>query len=344
MFTAASLRILCCRSPLLLPWLAVLTAVPSYAADLPPTNLNMTIDSVQTWDSGTDAFQKFAWVAHSLSETLGKDSRGRTVDDDWNEVVMPPDLVKRLDDLRAKAGAQSTSGDTAGLQGTFHEASPLLELESYRAMLVMNYWGSRSALGYHQRILEPWLLHAAEEQKKAVVDHTSAAERSLLEALNAGVAEKSFGSGQDALERLAAAKAEAVSYYNGQRRALVDQQSKLPEAPALKSRTREATCPPPVAPLAGKGSPSLAPDNAAPEEAYPPLAKASGAEGTIMLEVAISETGCMQHAQVIGTSGVDELDEAALRWAENARFVPAEKDHKPVAGSMKFRMKFELRD
>jgi TonB family protein len=97
-------------------------------------------------------------------------------------------------------------------------------------------------------------------------------------------------------------------------------------------------------PLAGKAIPSLAKDNASPSENYPPKARIGDIEASVVLQVAISETGCMEIAQVIETSGVDELDEAALLWAERANFVPAEKDQKPAAGTMPFKFTYKISD
>jgi outer membrane biosynthesis protein TonB len=47
---------------------------------------------------------------------------------------------------------------------------------------------------------------------------------------------------------------------------------------------------------------------------------------------------------VVLSSGVAELDDAAIRWTQQAHFLPAEHDHKAVDGTMNFAVKFQLDD
>jgi TonB family protein len=68
-----------------------------------------------------------------------------------------------------------------------------------------------------------------------------------------------------------------------------------------------------------------------------------GVEGPVVMRVRVSDAGCMEGADVTSAGDAD-LDEAALSWAENASYLPAVKDGKAVAGSLMFRVKFEIRD
>jgi TonB family protein len=52
----------------------------------------------------------------------------------------------------------------------------------------------------------------------------------------------------------------------------------------------------------------------------------------------------MERAEVATSSGADELDEAALLWAERGSFLPAEKGGKPASGSFAFAVQFRLPD
>jgi TonB family protein len=261
-----------------------------------------------------------------------------------NEYVLAPQTLTQLDTLREMARAQLAAADTAGVESTFKEATPLLQTQLVTAVLVMAYWTAESAVAYHQAVLQPWIDLAPEAQQKVLGDHINATKQSLVKALDAGLTETNVERRAESVKLFRSTETAAVGYYNQQRRVLVDQLAKLPGAPPLISRKRESECPPPVLPLAGKENPSLAPGNAAPEEVYPPKSKFNEVEGSIVLQVSITETGCMEFAQVMGSSGVNELDEAALLWAERANFVPAEKDHKPVAGILPFKMKFRLGD
>jgi TonB family protein len=135
---------------------------------------------------------------------------------------------------------------------------------------------------------------------------------------------------------------EATRFYNERRLALVQQQADPGAVRGLKTRTRQSACPPPVAATEARDKPGLAPGNSPLEEVYPAVAKGMSVEGPVVLRVRISETGCMQEAVLVMSSGAEDLDDAALLWAENARYIPASKDGKGVEGSFPFRVKFEL--
>ena len=58
----------------------------------------------------------------------------------------------------------------------------------------------------------------------------------------------------------------------------------------------------------------------------------------------ISETGCLERAEVWQSSGVAELDQAALQYAaEVLTWMPAEKDGKAVASPATLPVRFTLR-
>ena len=62
-----------------------------------------------------------------------------------------------------------------------------------------------------------------------------------------------------------------------------------------------------------------------------------------MLQVTVSDTGCLERAEVWQSSGVPELDEAALKWtSEGVTFLPAERDQKAVAATAKVPVRFTL--
>ena len=67
-------------------------------------------------------------------------------------------------------------------------------------------------------------------------------------------------------------------------------------------------------------------------------------EGPVVVRVKVSATGCMERAEVTGSSGADELDEAALLLAEQYSYLPAAKDGKAISASMPFKIQFRLND
>ncbi len=77
---------------------------------------------------------------------------------------------------------------------------------------------------------------------------------------------------------------------------------------------------------------------------YPPLLKARGVEGNVMVLIRISAEGRVESAKVLRSSGHEELDRAARAAALRERFVPAKRDGEPVAYTLKYTYRFRIKD
>jgi protein TonB len=77
---------------------------------------------------------------------------------------------------------------------------------------------------------------------------------------------------------------------------------------------------------------------------YPGLARRRGWEGTVLLEVDVSEGGLVKSVQVHTTSSHDLLDNAALDAVKNWGFQPGTKGGKPVAMRVLVPVHFVLKD
>lgn len=55
-----------------------------------------------------------------------------------------------------------------------------------------------------------------------------------------------------------------------------------------------------------------------------------GIEGVVMVKMRIDTSGCVTALAVIGSSGSDALDQAALRMAETQSFLPADRNEHAV--------------
>lgn len=109
-------------------------------------------------------------------------------------------------------------------------------------------------------------------------------------------------------------------------------------------RQRATPCPPPATTTAQRPTPAVDREQPSAMEFYPPADRRNGLEGAVIIAVKVSETGCAEQIAVAGSSGTDTLDDAAVRYAENLKFLPAAQGNTPTAGKMMFRVKFELRD
>lgn len=104
-------------------------------------------------------------------------------------------------------------------------------------------------------------------------------------------------------------------------------------APAIEAPVAPAA--PPAAPPAPAGPVNLGgelsvvcPERTPPR--YPPLSRRMGEEGTVVLRVALDESGAVSDAQVKTSSGFARLDEAALAAIKTWRCQPAQRNGQPV--------------
>ncbi|HEY1615590.1 MAG TPA: energy transducer TonB [Rhizomicrobium sp.] len=77
--------------------------------------------------------------------------------------------------------------------------------------------------------------------------------------------------------------------------------------------------------------------------AYPPLAVRLNEQGDVRLALEIDINGRVTSAQVVASSGHDELDTAAIAWVEaHWRYRPASRDGKPVPATTEAVVTFRL--
>lgn len=67
------------------------------------------------------------------------------------------------------------------------------------------------------------------------------------------------------------------------------------------------------------------------EPYYPPDVIRGGGEGTVVLSIYILADGRVGEVKLISSSGIEKLDQSAMREAKKWRFVPGTSDGKPMA-------------
>jgi protein TonB len=105
---------------------------------------------------------------------------------------------------------------------------------------------------------------------------------------------------------------------------------------------RKSSCPAPAIRTSGTDKPRPGALPRSLEEFYPENLRAQRVEGMVVLSLKVDSSGCVMQVAVVGSSGSDEFDEAALKWVETASFLPAERDGKPVDGTGPIAVAFKL--
>jgi serine protease Do len=255
----------------------------------------------------------------------GKDIRGRLYSEDVDEFITP--LYQQSYQTPIGAGsaakAQSAVATLTTLQKTYEE----------RVQAMQDYWRIAPSLVHDRDLWQSFLVHnhlpADTPHEPAVL----AAESSFNELVGRGEApttewserssalDKAYVSERARLARKVAADQTAVTGY----------------------RARQSDCPEPAIKTSGTDKPRPGPLTRSLEEFYPPTLKRLGVQGLVVLSIKVNSSGCATEAAVVGSSGADELDEAALKWVDSASFLPAEKEGKPVEGTAPLTVDFKLR-
>ncbi len=81
------------------------------------------------------------------------------------------------------------------------------------------------------------------------------------------------------------------------------------------------------------------------DEYYPPASRRANEEGVTTVRACVTTEGRTSGtASIEKTSGHARLDEAAVKWAQRARWTPGTEDGKPVEMCSQFNVRFKLTD
>ncbi len=233
-----------------------------------------------------------------------RDLRGRTVDDD-------------LDAMFAKLGAAAGGG------------APDMDALSEAVRPLIGYWLRIAGINHLRAGWGEFLAQHHLPANSTPSAAVSEAETQLRSALANEAQREQWPGKADVL--LHALMAERRDLLHAQLHGQPDMQ------------TRKAACPAAAAHSSGREAPAF--DNLPSTESYyPELMRKLGIEGSVILRVQVSTVGCADQLGVLESSGVDELDHAALEWAESVTFLPGEREGKPSAAGKDFKVTFKMND
>lgn len=237
--------------------------------------------------------------ADQLSLDVGTDIRGRVFAQDASEYLTEP-IEKSLTDPSI----------------SLVERYETFKTVNARAYALSNYWQHVKRLNSH-RLVWPVFLQA--NRLEAATAHSGEVRmlEQKLRDLFAGAPTPDWG---------AQAKALIHAYFDERRQLAiaVPVQNDQPFTP------RESACPPASDATSGTDKPRYVNKSAPMELNYPEASRVRNDEGVVVLSVQVSETGCATAARIVGHSGFPDLDNAAMKLYERARFLPAEQDGKAV--------------
>jgi len=302
----------------------------------PPAVLQLT--NLQQLDDAEGALRRLIWQLHSAPALHNvTDSRGRDCAQDVDTYLLSAAHAARLEALRAELQHESGAAGAPAL----HEAALLLQEENYLATLVTNYWWLQTLRAQHEENLAALAARAPPDAAATVQGETATAGERLTSAYVAALAAGAGAQGS-AVAALKSSANGLFATYNDERGALAVIVSERARERGENSveQARDTPCPAAVTQTSGGDKPR--PAAGSPPSVYPPASRAAYIEGVVVVRAAIAASGCMLHARVFDSSGVPDLDAAALAWTQRANFSPGERDHHAVAGELDFRVRFKL--
>jgi protein TonB len=114
----------------------------------------------------------------------------------------------------------------------------------------------------------------------------------------------------------------------GQQRDLKDLEGKAtnPDFHRLYPMTTATVCTPVAARSSGKATPAMDYSQPQPKLTYPEEARRNREQGSVSVGLIVPPTGCARVGFVLGSSGFERLDRAAVSYAMSLHLLPAEED------------------
>lgn len=294
---------------------------------------SLDANSVDDWDERLRKLQRTIWSDYSDLAPLGKDERDRTVSDDLSQWVMVKAVRARLDQARAAAGQALQAGDAARSRSLLEGAKGELDSQERLLERIGAYWHMQPSLRRQRQLLEHWGAQAPE---------LLAASEARLQPLQTRLTQ-SYSPRMSA-EELGTQFKELLDTYNRERIRIAGVVSARQDAAAqvAASRDRSLPCPAaaPGALLLTGDHPATPAASVAIDQFYPRNASSDGISGVVLTSLKISSQGCMEHGDVVGSSGSPALDDAALEVAEHVGFRPAVHNGQAVDSIMRMRFTF----
>ena len=290
--------------------------------------------SLSILDAMRQALLKLRENVPAMLPTQVKDDRGRTFADDWQAYCLN-DTDQA--DIEAKFTALSTAPEGQNLKSAQNERQALyhrLEVMGLQCKAIGDYWQD---IVPHPRNWAPYLSMLQEnavEPRYSV--NIASLERTLKLQVRHGLFIDAIGGTWTQLELVRT---------HAQQRELNDLEDKAKNSDfhGLYPITSAMTCTSVAARSSEKKSPSLDYSQPQPKLTYPEEARRNRQYGLVRVGLIVPPTGCARAGFVLSSSGFEQLDRAAVRYAMDLHFLPAEENGASIEALAVVPVNFALR-
>jgi len=328
-----------------LPLCAALLSAPATAAAAGPPFRSPeppALESAAQLDGAIEALHRTNWQVYAHVER--SDPAHRALLQELEKLLLTPEHERRLKELASQATAQGVAGAADALRATLGAARELLWQESYRCSLLEWRLAFEESFALHEQSVQRLADSLPAQAVGGAAARIAAARAGLDAEFAAAMSAATVEALTAAIEHLTGSFAAVLAVYNegrGELAAALSRQERA-EGRETAAELREGPCPLSVILTSGRELPALTADNSAPNSFYPQTSWHARFEGMVTVEAWVSSSGCLDKAAVYESSGVPELDQAAMRWTQQANFYPAERDHRAVDGTLRIRIRFQL--
>jgi TonB family protein len=289
--------------------------------------------SLSILDTMRQALLKLRANVPAMLPTQVLDDRGRTFADDWQAYCLN-DTDQA--DIEAAFTALSAALDGQNLRSANNQRQALhhrLEVMGIQCKAIADYW---------QEVPHPrnWAPYLSMLQENGVEPHyavnIASLERTLKLQVRHGLFIDAIGGTWAQLE---------VVRSHAQQRDIGDLERKAKNSDfhGLYPLTSALICSPVAARSSGKATPSLDYSQPQPKLSYPEEARRNRQYGIVRVGLIVPATGCARAGFVLGSSGFEQLDRAAVSYAMGLRLLPAEENGVSIEALAVVPVNFALR-
>ncbi|MGC3982152.1 MAG: energy transducer TonB [Steroidobacteraceae bacterium] len=321
-------------------WLPLLNPLPAIAqipTDESTPALTSQTSTSQTsllneWDRQENLLRAAALQALTNSEEYGADLRRRKLRDDIDDYILDADTVELFAAQRRSASELLARGDTEGARAALGVAQVRAGLRFKLLTDLSLYWRQVRSTNSNAQLWQSFV--SANRLPRSLIRSVDT-EKLEAAALN-DLRQENFRVAAFRLEQLRKA-------YVTERNQLARDRAQAPiDRSTLTYTDRNSACGAAAQRTSENRMPRLASSSRNIDEFYPASARRNDIEGSVVLSLKISDSGCATAAAVLVSSGSTALDAAALAWFDNASYYPAEQDGHGVAAITSLAVTFKL--
>jgi TonB family protein len=325
---------------------ALLFATPLHvAADVPgsqsPTQTTDESLSLQTQrtrlkvlDIKFEAMKQMVAAASPLADQFrDTDFRGRKMSDDWRDYILTSDSLAAITKLHQAASDSLDRGDLQVSALNIGNFEKRIKDEVSLGEALTEYW---QKCGSHP---PNWTSYDAMLRTNGVQPHFAANFESLERTFALEVTNGKFEQAMwTTYPKIKGLREQAAA----QGSAALESLGTPDEKKRLYPTVSTVQCSPAATKTSGRAEVKLDPSATTAKLVYPIASKRTYEEGRVLVGVIVTKEGCVRLASVFASSGYERLDQAAVQYAVQMRFLPADQDGVAIEHSAVVPINFRL--